>query len=275
MKKLIALILAVLMLMSVAGAEDASDLFAQIHGQLFEFSSGVGGWSTELIVGENGRFTGNYHDSEMGETGDGYPDGTLYGCTFHGQFSDPVAIDEYSWQVQISVELDEGQVPEAIEDNVRYVSAAPYGVEKASTVVFFRPGTPVDRLPEGFMVWSHLEEIDPEATVIPYYAIWNEADEAGFIVYPEAVEDETDWNLPETIEMTEAVTDVFNHAMEGLVGVNYEPLGYLGEKDGTYCILCRATVVYPGAKPYYTLVYVNNDGVRNIWEIWMDKHAEP
>lgn len=72
----------------------------------------------------------------------------------------------------------------------------------------------------------------------------------------ENTSDDAGWNLPETIDMTEEVTAVFNHAMEGLVGVGYEPLGYLGEKDGVYCILCRATVIYPGAKPGYALVYV-------------------
>lgn len=87
--------------------------------------------------------------------------------------------------------------------------------------------------------------------------------------------DDSAWILPETIEMTEKVTDVFNEAMKNLLGVHYEPLGYLGEKDGTYCILCRATVVVPDAKPYYALVYVNAAGVQNIWDIWMDKHASP
>ena len=186
MKKLMILILTALLLMSFAGAEnsDADDLFTQIEGLTFEFFSGVGAWSTELTVGENGAFTGNFHDSEMGETGEGYPDGTLYGCTFHGQFSDPERIDEYSWNVQISVEPDEGQIPETTEDNIRYVTTAPYGVEKAKTVTFYLPGTPVDRLPEDFMIWSHLEEIAPEATEIPYYAFWNEEEEAGFITYP-------------------------------------------------------------------------------------------
>lgn len=87
--------------------------------------------------------------------------------------------------------------------------------------------------------------------------------------------DDADWTLPDTIEMTAEATAVFNKALEGLVGVTYEPLGFLGEKNGTYCILCRATVVYPGAKPGYALVYVNDDGVQNIWDIWMDKHAIP
>ena len=90
---------------------------------------------------------------------------------------------------------------------------------------------------------------------------------------PDNVHD-AEWNLPETIEMTEKASTIFNHAMEGFVGVHYEPLGFLGEKDGLYCILCRATVVYPGAKPSYALVYVNDAGIQNIWEIWMDAHSK-
>ena len=85
---------------------------------------------------------------------------------------------------------------------------------------------------------------------------------------------DADWNLPETTEMTEEVTAVFEKAMDGLTGVGYEPVGYLGEKDGMYCVLCRATVVYPDAKPYYALVYVSDEGLKNIWDIWMGAHAE-
>ena len=101
MKKLVIFFLAAMMLMiSAAGAEE-TDLFRQLNGKLFEFSSGAGGWSTELTMGENGTFTGVYHDSEMGETGDNYPDGTVYLCSFHGQFTDPVQVDEYTWTVKV------------------------------------------------------------------------------------------------------------------------------------------------------------------------------
>ena len=85
---------------------------------------------------------------------------------------------------------------------------------------------------------------------------------------------DADWNLPDTIEMPEEITAVFEKAMDGQTGVGYEPVGYLGEKDGVYCILCRATVVYPDAKPYYALVFVSDEGLQNIWDIWMGAHAE-
>ena len=90
----------------------------------------------------------------------------------------------------------------------------------------------------------------------------------------EASTPDADWNLPETIEVPEEVTAVFEKAMDGLTGVSYEPVGYLGEKDDVYCVLCRATVVDPDAKPYYALVYVSDEGLQNIWDIWIDAHAE-
>ena len=195
MKKLTALLAAAVMVFTMAAAgyaetatESTPGLFAQIRGLIFEFSSGVGGWSTELVMGENGVFTGNYHDSEMGETGEGYPDGTMYGCSFHGQLSELTAVDEYTWTARITVDMDEGQAPETIEDGIRYVTSAPYGVEKAQTVTIYVAGTPIDRLPEGFIPWSHLQETDPEATAIPYFAIWSEEDEAGFVSYDPTAE---------------------------------------------------------------------------------------
>ena len=85
----------------------------------------------------------------------------------------------------------------------------------------------------------------------------------------------TGWNLPETIAVTDEALQVFEKGAEKLLGVHYEPLGFLGEKDGLYCFLCRATVVYPNAAPYYVLFYVNEDGVQNIWDLWVDAHKAP
>ena len=87
------------------------------------------------------------------------------------------------------------------------------------------------------------------------------------------VQENAPWMIPESNEMTPDLTAAFNQAMSELMGVNYVPLAYLGEKDGVRCFFCRATVVYPDAVPYYTLVYLNDGGVQNIWDIWMDQHT--
>ena len=70
------------------------------------------------------------------------------------------------------------------------------------------------------------------------------------------------WTLTESGEIGEAAQAAFDKAMDGLVGVGYTPLALLGTQlvSGTnYCFLCEALGVYPGAQPYYALVYVYAD----------------
>ena len=165
---------------------DSDDVLSILKGQTLYFSSGVGGWDTSLTFGENGVFEGNYHDSEMGEMGEGYPDGTVYTCLFHGRLSAAEQLSATSWLLKVEENaIDEGQEAELIEDGIRFVAAEPYGLYKASEVVLYLPGTPVKDLPEGFLIWSHLNEIDPDAEALPYCAIWNETEEAGFVGSPE------------------------------------------------------------------------------------------
>ena len=67
------------------------------------------------------------------------------------------------------------------------------------------------------------------------------------------------WNVAEDTALTEERLAIFDLAMEGLVGVHYEPVAYLGYQvvaGMNHCFLCRATVVYPGAVPAYKLVYI-------------------
>ena len=88
-----------------------------------------------------------------------------------------------------------------------------------------------------------------------------------------ACAEESGWDMSVPTELTEEVQNLFDKAMEGLVGVNYTPVTVLGERDGLYCILCKAAVVYPGAEPYNALVYVNETGIINIYELWIENHA--
>ena len=83
-----------------------------------------------------------------------------------------------------------------------------------------------------------------------------------------------EWDMSVSTEITDEIQAMFDKAMDGLTGVNYTPVAVLGRLDDTTCILCKAVVVYPGAEPYNALVYLNEDGIRNIYELWIDKHAE-
>lgn len=70
------------------------------------------------------------------------------------------------------------------------------------------------------------------------------------------------WTVTKDAKLSDEAKAAFDKALEGLTGVSYEPVALLGTQvvSGTnYCILCQAQVVYPGAEPYYALVYVYAD----------------
>ena len=56
--------------------EEEVDVFGLFAGD-YAFASGVGGWGTTMTINPDGTFVGQFYDSTMGESGDGY-DSTLY-----------------------------------------------------------------------------------------------------------------------------------------------------------------------------------------------------
>ena len=80
------------------------------------------------------------------------------------------------------------------------------------------------------------------------------------------------WQEAESPALTKDALSAFNKATDGLVGVDYTPIALLSTQvvAGTnYRILCVATVVYPGAEPYYVVmtVYEGLDGSANILSV--------
>lgn len=52
----------------------------------FVFSSGVGAWATSMTLEQDGAFSGEYYDADMGVCDEDYPNGTVYICDFRGGF---------------------------------------------------------------------------------------------------------------------------------------------------------------------------------------------
>ena len=55
---------------------------------------------------------------------------------------------------------------------------------------------------------------------------------------------------------------MFDKATEGLTGVHYIPVAYLGSQIVAgyhHAVLCQATTVYPGAGPRWVIVYLFED----------------
>ena len=70
------------------------------------------------------------------------------------------------------------------------------------------------------------------------------------------------WTAAEDTALTDDQRSLFEKALEGLAGVGYEPVAYLGSQvvaGLNHCFLCKATVVYPGTEPTYKLVYIYED----------------
>ncbi len=70
-------------------------------GKNFVFSSGSGGWGSSLSIGPNGTFSGDYHDSDMGSTGPGYPGGTISESKVSGQFTRPHQVSPTLYEINI------------------------------------------------------------------------------------------------------------------------------------------------------------------------------
>ena len=180
-KKMLLVLLAALLSMTVAAAENA-DILAGLEGMTFEYSSGAGAWQTTLWMGADGAFTGEFHDSDMGDTGPGYPNGTVYQTAFRGRFADPQPAGEGAWTLRVaSLTVIEPTSRDYIADGIRYIHSEGFGLERAQTVTLYAPGTPADRLPEDFLYWCHLDWLNPQPTALPYHAIWDEADQSGFV----------------------------------------------------------------------------------------------
>lgn len=160
-----------------AADADASHFFAELAGT-FLFSSGAGAWGTELYLHDDGTFEGEYHDSDMGDTGEGYPNGTVYLCHFSGKFSEPVRNDESSYSMKLEY-LNVAETPdtEVYEDGQRIIYSGPYGLENTDTFLVYLPGTPVSDLPEEFVSWIYgLWDME----TLPDYGIYNVGEQEGF-----------------------------------------------------------------------------------------------
>ena len=75
------------------------------------------------------------------------------------------------------------------------------------------------------------------------------------------------WQAAEDPTVTEELQAIFDKGLEGLVGVGYKPVAYLGSQvvAGTnHAFLCQGTVVVPNAVPTWKIVYLYQDLQGNV-----------
>lgn len=157
--------------------EEDSFSFADLPDTLF-LSSGVGAWASELSVNADGSFTGQYHDMDMGVTGEGYPNGTQYLCRFSGQFTQPVKLNDYTYSMEIASMTSDPPDQVTIHDGIRSITSGPAGLENCERLLIYLPQAPVSQLPEDFLSWAHIYE--PRET-LDLYGIYNETEGTAFV----------------------------------------------------------------------------------------------
>ena len=157
----------------------------------YMFASGAGGWRTMLYLNEDGSFTGDYIDMDMGSQ-------EAWGCNFHGRFALPERIAPYFWRMGIEeltvTGLKDGtEVGDTyVEDGTRYTVTEPYGLNNADELLVYLPGISTASLPEGFFNWArgwgwcypdYYEKGFP--AVFPFYGLHNAAADQGWIAVTE------------------------------------------------------------------------------------------
>ena len=136
-------------------------------------------------------FEGTYSDSDMGDSGEGYPNGTVYLSEFQGRFSEPSKVNDYTYSVKIQeMTLAEDVGTSQIIDGTRYVYSEPYGLDGAEELLFYLPGAPLAELPEAYRSWVGYYDLSAaEVTELPFTGLYNAAAESGFSSYEQIAQD--------------------------------------------------------------------------------------
>ncbi len=154
--------------------------FSVVAGE-YIFSSGAGAWGTYLTVNPDGSFDGLFSDSDMGDTGDGYPNGTVYWCEFNGAFTGLEKVDEYTYKAKVSSMNYVNEVnTEKIEDEIKYIYTEPYGMTGSGEFEFYMQGKPIARLSSECLDWTFLRWGPIYPTTLPYRMVYNVSEQSGF-----------------------------------------------------------------------------------------------
>ncbi len=184
---------------SAGGAAADAFSFVDLKGQEFIFSSGAGGWGTWMMVDADGSFSGTYSDSDMGSTGEGYPNGTMAWSEFCGQFTEPVQVDPYTYTTQIaSIGYADTIGTEEIKEGLLYRYTDAYGLDGTKEIKIHLPGAPLETLSEEVRSWiGHYDLSAAADTTLSFYVLENAAQGYGFKGYDVLV------GLREQITLTE------------------------------------------------------------------------
>jgi len=152
----------------VESNEEEGLTFKELSTKRFDFSSGIGAWNEEFTIEKDGYFTGNFHDINMGETGDGYPDGTFYGCSYSGHLTELTKVEEYIYEMKLTdISYKDEPGTEEILDGMKYVNTEAYFMASGDAFRIYLPGMPIGEMSEELYMWVRdYNQSESELTMI-------------------------------------------------------------------------------------------------------------
>lgn len=116
------------------------------------FTSGVGGWESELTINPDGTFSGHYFDMDLGNNSKTLSD-------FSGHFANAQKINDYTYSFEladIAYEAEPGTEETKTLDNgteIHYYYTTPAGLDGTKTVYAYTADAPWSEMPDGFVRW--------------------------------------------------------------------------------------------------------------------------
>lgn len=146
-------------------------------GNNFYFASGVGAWSTEMLLKPDGTFTGTYFDHDASAT---YPGGEIAWCEFSGSFTNFKYIDSHTWRMTLSsLKMKHKPGTQWVSNGTHYTASTPYGIEGGKTFYLYTPGYKTSSLPEAAYGWVNSEKFKLNST-LNFYVLYNADAENAF-----------------------------------------------------------------------------------------------
>lgn len=159
---------------------DHGELPAAIENNKFVFTSGIGGWATKLSLNRDGTFSGEYIDSNPGDTYNGEPEWIVYKCEFTGEFDNIRKTGDHEYTMQLkSIRYKRKPDTSETKGDTRYEYTTPYGLEEGKEYKLYTPGKTTADLDDGFLIWVSLgfpyesDDSNSKHEKIPFYALYN------------------------------------------------------------------------------------------------------
>ena len=142
---------------SEAAAQEQG-FWRQVQGK-YIFSVGAGAWSTIMTVNADGTFSADYHDFDLGVTGDGYPNGSRSIASGTGKFNYSKRNDDGSFSMTCDQKAfhQNGTVGDVtIKDGVRVETVdGIYGLTPCNTFTVYPTGYATSALSDDVKSWMY------------------------------------------------------------------------------------------------------------------------